>query len=384
MWQVRRFAAIGWILGAFILLGAWPAAAGNYVTTQISTLGGAYLGLFPKINSKGEVAWAGNYFDSPGLYLYSNGKVKQLTNNPDIQNFDINDLGQVVWSGLVQSPYGYNIFLYKNGGTTPITTNGNNNFDPSFNANGDFVWHSYDGLHAYVNQCTSTGAVSTIWTCTSYSVLNANGNFINPVINNLRQVAWIIITQDANYNLLDNIYLSSGGLATIVHTNSSFIPDLGYTDPLHSLNNNGDLVFSASDGIWLKKSGAAAQKIATTANRSYRPRINDHGLVAYVGDSAANYTAVYLYNSASGSQKITDNGTYPFINNKDQVIWTNYQGIYLYYQNSSSRIVNYGFPVYPTLNDRGQVAWQGEFSGDGIFLSRPVSGLAGMSLLLLE
>lgn len=382
MWQVRRLAAIGWILGALILLGAWPAGAAPYNTTQISTLGGAYLGLFPKINGKGEVAWAGNYYDSPGLYLYSGGKVKQLTNNHDIENFDINDLGQVVWSMSTSS--GYDIFLYKNGGTTPITTNGNNNFDPSFNANGDFVWHSYNGLHAYVNQCTSAGAVSTIWTCTSYSDWNANANFINPVINNLRQVAWIIITQDASYNLLDNIYLLSGGTAAIVHTSPSFTPDLGYTDPLHSLNNHGDLVFSASDGIWLKKSGAAVQKIATTANRSYRPRINDHGLVAYVGDSTANYTAVFLYTSAGGSQKLTDNGTYPFLNNKDQVIWTNYQGIYLYNQNSAGRIVNYGYPVYPTLNDRGQVAWQGEFSGDGIFLSRPATGLAGAALLLLQ
>ena len=261
MLQMRRLAVIGWLLGSFILLGAWPAGATHYTTTQISTQGGGFIGLFPKINNKGEVAWVGNYYDSPGLYLYSNGKVNQLTNNPDIQNFDINDLGQVVWSGLTQSPNSYNIFLYKNGATQPpITMNCNNNFDPSFNANGDFVWHSFDGTYAYVNLRTSAGAVSTIWTCpSSYSgMLNANANFINPVINNLGQVAWLIYYRRRQLQPVGiiSIYLTAAQ-ATIVHTSLSLISDLGYSDPLYSLNNNGDLVFSGSDGIWLKKSGAA-------------------------------------------------------------------------------------------------------------------------------
>ncbi len=208
MLQLKRWAAISGILRVHDLVGG--QAGGRWRTTpppRFPPREAPTWGSFPRSTAKARWPGPATTTTLPGLYLYSNGKVKQLTNNPDIQNFDINDLGQVVWSGLVQSPYGYNIFLYKNGGTTPITTNGNNNFDPSFNANGDFVWHSYDGVHAYVNQCTSAGAVSTIWTCTSYSVLNANANFINPVINNLRQVAWIIITQDASYNLWDNIYL---------------------------------------------------------------------------------------------------------------------------------------------------------------------------------
>jgi hypothetical protein len=369
--HTRKFWAIS-LLALLYFAMAGPATAVNYTTTQISTLGGAYLGLFPKINSKGEVAWAGNYYDSPGLYLYSNGKVKQLTNNPNIQNFDINDLGQVVWSGLVMSPYGYNIFLHKNNVTTQITTDGNNNYDPSINDYGDFVWNSYDGDKARIKLRTSAGSISTYWTCPSASVININ--YVFPVINNLGQVAW------ANYTLdnMDHIYLDG----VLVHSNPSFTPSLGYTDPLHSLNNKGDLVFSASDGIWLKRSGATIQQIAVTANRSYRPRINDGGLLAFVGDSAAYTTAIYLYNAATGSQKITDNGTYPFLNNKGQVIWTNNQGIYLFSQNSSSRIVPYDYSVYPTLNDGGQVAWQGTFSGDGIFLSRPVAAFPGLLLLL--
>ncbi|MFZ5453019.1 MAG: choice-of-anchor tandem repeat NxxGxxAF-containing protein [Thermodesulfobacteriota bacterium] len=369
---MKRFSATLGILAALTWLGVGPAAAGKYVTTQISTLGGAYLGLFPKINNRGEVAWAGNYYDSPGLYLYSHGVVKQLTNNPNIQNFDINDLGQVVWSGLVLSPYGYNIFLYKNGVTTQVTTDGNNNFDPSFNDYGDFVWNTYDGSKARIKLCTSAGSISTYWTCPTASEININ--YVFPVINNQGQVAW------ANYTLdnLDHIYLDG----VLIHSSPSFISSLGYTDPLYSLNNNGDLVFSSSDGIWLKKNGASIQLIATTDNRSYRPRINDSGLVAYVGDSTAFTTAVFLYSSATGSQKITDNGVYPFLNSKGQVIWTNNQGIYSYYQNASSLIINYTYSVYPTLNDRGQVAFQGPFSGDGIFLSRPAAGQPWLPMLL--
>lgn len=364
--QLKRLTAIWGIIGILILLGASSAAAANYVTRQISTLGGAYLGLFPKVNNRGEVAWAGNYYDSPGLYLYSDGKVTQLTTNPNIQNFDINGLGQVVWSS------NSNLYLYKNGSTQQVTTDGNNNFDPSFNDYGDFVWNSYDGIKARIKLCTRTGSISTYWTCPAASDINIF--YVFPVINNPGQVAWANYTMDN----MDHIYLDG----VLVHSSPSFISSLGYTDGLHSLNNNGDLVFSRSDGIWLKKSGAAVQKIATTANRSYRPRITDSGLVAYVGDSAAYNTAVYLYTTAGGSQKITDNGTYPFLNNRGQVIWTTNQGIFLYDQGVSGRIVSYSYAVYPTMNDKGQIAWQGEFSGDGIFLSRPVAGMPWLPLVL--
>lgn len=361
------------LLIALILLSASvPAGAVSYTTTQISTLGGGDLGLFTKINAKGEVAWAGNYFDSPGLYLYSDGQVKQLTNNKDINNFDINELGQVVWSASTSN--GYNLFLYKNGVTTTITTDGNNNFEPSFNDKGDFVWNSYDGSKARIKLRTAAGIISTIWTCPSYSELNTM--FTYPVINNLGQVAWINHTIDNK----DNIYFYDGQ-ANIVHTSNSFYTSYPYSEPLRSLNNRGDLVFTSLDGIWLKKSGATAQQIAIPLNLDYRPRINDSGLVVYVGDNVDYSTAIYLYGS-TGSQKISDNGVCPDVNNQGQIIWTNVQGIYLYSQNSSSRIVTYGNGGYlrPMLNDSGLLAWQGSWSGDGIFLSRPVNILPIISV----
>jgi hypothetical protein len=359
-----------------VLSAAVPAEAGGYITTQISSLGGGTLGTFAKINSKGEMAWSGNYYDSPGLYLYSDGKVETLTNNKDINNFDINELGQVVWSE--GTPNGYNLFLYKNGDTSTITTDGNNNFDPSFNDKGDFVWNSYDESKARIHLRTAAGIISTIWTCPSYSELNTV--YIFPLINNLGQVVWINYTIDNE----ENIYFYDGE-ANIVHTSSSFYTTYPYSEPLRSLNNKGDLVFSASDGIWLKKSGATAQKIATPENRDYRPRINDSGLVVYVGDNVDYSAAIYLYGS-TGSQKISSNGVCPDINNQGQIIWTNDQGIYLYSQNSFSRIVTYGNSGFlrPMLNNRGLLTWQGDGSGDGIFLSRPVNALPGLLLLLLN
>jgi hypothetical protein len=364
------------LISLLVLSAAVPAEAGSYLTTQISPLGGGTLGTFAKINSKGEAAWAGNYYDSPGLYLYSDGEVKTLTDNKDINNFDINELGQVVWSASTAN--GYNLFLYKSGVTTPITTDGNNNFDPSFNDKGDFVWNSYDGDKARIKLCTAAGIISTIWTCPSYSSLNTV--YIFPQINDLGQVAWINYTIDNK----DNIYLYDGQ-ANIVHTSDSFYTSYPYSEPLRSLNNKGDLVFSASDGIWLKKSGAAAQKIAAPENRDYRPRINDSGLVVYVGDNADYSTAIYLYGS-TGPQKITSSGVCPDINNQGQIIWTNTQGIYLYSQNYFSRIVTYGNngSLRPMLNSHGLLSWQGNWSGDGIFLSRPANALSGLLILLLN
>jgi hypothetical protein len=363
------------LISLILLSASLPAEAGRYITTQISTLGGGAGGLFPKINIRGEVAWAGNYYDSPGLYLYSDGKVKPLTNNPDIDNFDINDLGQVVWSARTTN--GYNLFLYKNGVTTTITTDGNNNFEPSFNDRGDFVWNSYDGSKARIKLCTATGVISTIWTCPSYSELNTM--YIYPLINNLGQVAWINYTIDNK----DNIYFYNGQ-ANIVHTSDSFYPSYPWFEPLHSLNNSGDLVFSASDGVWLKQADATVQQVATPENRDYRPRINDSGLVVYVGDNVDYSTAIYLYGS-TGSQKISNNGAYPDINNQDQVIWTNNGGIYLYSKNSFSRIVAYdNYALRPSFNDSGLLAWQGNWSGDGIFLGRPVTILPALQLLILD
>jgi hypothetical protein len=128
-----------------------------------------------------------------------------------------------------------------------------------------------------------------------------------------------------------------------------------------------------------------AQKIATPENRDYRPRINDSGLVVYVGDNVDYSAAIYLYDS-TGSQKISSNGVCPDINNQGQIIWTNDQGIYLYSQNSFSQIVTYGNSglLRPMLNNRGLLTWQGDWSGDGIFLSRPVNALPGLLLLLLN
>jgi hypothetical protein len=354
-----------------------PVGAESYTTIQVSTLGGGTLGLFPKTNSRGEVAWSGNYYDSPGLYLSSHGQVNPLTDNPDINDFDINDLGQVVWSARTSN--GYNLFLYKNGVTIPITTDGNNNFEASFNNKGDFVWSSYDGNKARIKQYSAaTGTISTVWTCPSYSELNTM--YIYPTINDLGQVAWINYTIDNK----DNIYFYDG-VANIIHTSDSFYSSYPYHEPLYSLNNKGDLILSASDGIWLKKNGAAAQKIASPQNRDYRPRINDNGLVVYVGDNADYSPAIYLYGSA-GLQKISDNGVCPQINNRGQVIWTNNQGIYLYSPDSLRPIVTYGNygSLRPSLNDHGRLAWQGNWSGDGVFLSQPTTSMPWLQFLLLE
>lgn len=354
-----------------------PARAANYLTIQVSTLGGGTLGLFTKTNSRGEVAWSGNYYDSPGLYLYSQGQVKHLTNNPGINDFDINELGQVVWSE--QTTAGYDLFLYKNGVTMPITTDGNNNFEPSFNNKGDFVWNSYDGNKARIKRYSAaTGISSTVWTCPSSSELNTM--YVYPTINDLGQVAWMHYTLDNK----DNIYLEDGA-ATIIHTADSFYTSYPYHEPLYSLNHKGDIVLSASDGVWLKKNGAAAQKIASPENRDYRPRINDSGLVVYVGDNADYSPAIYLYGGA-GSEKISGNGVCPQINNRGQVIWTNDQGIYLYSPDSLRPIVTYGNngSLRPSLNDDGRLAWQGNWSGDGVFLSQPSASMPWLPFLLLD
>jgi len=117
----------------------------------------------PQINSNSDVVWRG--YDEFGktlisLYNVSTKAIKKIhdTDNYSEEDPQINDRGDVVWSEYDSpfSPRDYEIYLYEasTGITTQLTNNGGNtiwNGDdyhdryPQINDKGDVVWSGYDG-----------------------------------------------------------------------------------------------------------------------------------------------------------------------------------------------------------------------------------------------
>jgi hypothetical protein len=90
--------------GVFFALARYSADAADYETTQISALGGAYLGLFPKINSRGQVIWT----NTQGIYLYEQGSFRCIVPYEYSVYPTMNDRGEVAWQGTFS---GDGIFL---------------------------------------------------------------------------------------------------------------------------------------------------------------------------------------------------------------------------------------------------------------------------------
>jgi hypothetical protein len=120
-------------------------------TAEIIAPAGAY----PRINNKGHVVYI-KMSEGIGVYLYDNGTISPIYVNSDYSNIlspDINDRGQIVWSGY--EGYEFQIYLYNNGTPTKLTNyssitgNTQSNACPRINNNGQIVWTGHDSNSGY-------------------------------------------------------------------------------------------------------------------------------------------------------------------------------------------------------------------------------------------
>ncbi|MGL1904330.1 MAG: RICIN domain-containing protein [Fibrobacterales bacterium] len=133
----------------------------------------------------GEVVWAMK--DAPGyegdteIYLYSNGTITQITNNDYVDDVPRISNGQIVWYGG-EHYESYQIFTWKDGATTQITSSGTNSY--VLIEDGLIVWTGTGiGASGYDDVYTYKEGVTT-------NISNSEIQDLRPVLNN-GTVAWM-------------------------------------------------------------------------------------------------------------------------------------------------------------------------------------------------
>jgi len=95
---------------------------------------------YPQINNEGDIAWAGAF--NGGVYLYDNinKKILEFGNDVNSDSFNLNQKGQLVWEDVTK------IYFY-DGNITKLIYQCYLNYSahPKLNDNGDIVWSDWDG-----------------------------------------------------------------------------------------------------------------------------------------------------------------------------------------------------------------------------------------------
>ncbi|MFZ5448336.1 MAG: glycosyl hydrolase family 17 protein [Thermodesulfobacteriota bacterium] len=290
-------------IGAMPLL---PAAAANYVTTQITD--DSYDAWGPQINASGQIVWSAFDGTDYEIYLYSAGTTTQITDNSyEDGQPQINASGQIVWSG--HDGTDYEIYLYSAGTTTPITNDSYDDWQPSINASGDIAWSGYDGTD-YDIYLYSAGTGTPI-TEDSY-------DDYGPQINASGDIVWF------GYDGTDyDIYLYSAGSSTPITYDD-------YDDVQPQINANGEIVWSGSDGtdyeIYLYSNETITQ-ITSDGYDDNQPQMDLNSQIYWSGYDGTDYE-IYLYSAGTITQQTDDSydDYQPQVNVNGQIVWYGFDG----------------------------------------------------------
>jgi len=182
----------------------------------------------PFINDNGYGVWQGSHSAGSEIYLYDGTSVHRLTGDTnDDWGPKISNNNQVVW--MKDDGNDLEIFLYRDGSITQITDNDDGDYishKPNINDNGHFVWIGAGG-NIYMFDGSKTKQITD----------NSNGKFW-PTLNNLGQVVWHGFDDSGL-----EIFLYDG-IKVIQLTDSDSNSDAW-------INNNGSVVWSGSDGVYL-------------------------------------------------------------------------------------------------------------------------------------
>ena len=96
------------------------------------------------LSSTGSVVWLERVGEVTQVFMYSDGRVTQITNDDKDSRFPyINNLDQIVWEGRDDNDT--EIFLYSGGTITQLTDNEIYDTKPRINNHGQVVWEASDG-----------------------------------------------------------------------------------------------------------------------------------------------------------------------------------------------------------------------------------------------
>jgi len=266
-------------------------------TTQITSNGGLYDDLVPKINDNGHVVWYGHtrsgYSPAPTsyeIYLYDG----TVTNPPSIGSTNyatwsntiipthcplpqINNNGHVVWYGLPDDEEDTEVFLYDGTTTNQITDNGYDDERPQINDNGHVVWSGRpdnQDLEIFLYDGTTTNQITD------------NGyDDERPQINDNGHVVWL--GRHAGQDL--EIFLYDGTTITQITSN-------GYDDYAPNINDRGHVYWSDGQEIYFSNGTTTNPPPIITPGHSFRGlQINNKGDLVWRGwDSVGSDYDIFL------------------------------------------------------------------------------------------
>jgi hypothetical protein len=274
--------------------------------------------LFPDINDKGEVAWQKNFSEQNNeVYLYSGDQIFLLSDDRNPQVPKINNLSQVLWmANGPTNPLKTQLILYNHDGQTitPITDGDSIDLGHEFNDRGEVAWSRVinPDLAIHVICLYSNNAIQEI---------SAQGYFSNPIkINNRTQVLYHgIRANDGNLYLYD----SGTGETTLIATDIS--EGFGY-----DLNDQGQVVYCINEGIhqssvYLYDNGVTTKiSLLPQFTANHYPRINNRGQVVWAGEDGTLYGQQILLYDAGRVTQVTSMMKYvgrPDINERGEIIF---------------------------------------------------------------
>jgi hypothetical protein len=223
----------------------------------------------PKINNCGQFVFAKSLDGSnEGLeiFLYDDGELIQITDDDCAdRDPDINDNGRIIWQKeLVPGDYfSCEIAMYEDGETTILTDGAFPKALPRINNLGHAVWYKslggsgdpaniifYDGLH--MNRLTDDGYRN-----------------VYPVINDYDEIAWVRLTLGS---WASTVVLWINGETTELWTDDEGARTF-------DINNNTQIVWSASAGIFLWE-GGEVELFMSSGGSAY---LNNDGDMAFSG-----------------------------------------------------------------------------------------------------
>ena len=267
-------------------------------------------------NDAGQIAWAapdGNDFE---IWLYSNGKKEQISNDEDDNSWvDLNGSGHIVWMS-VDNESQLNINLYRNGEITRLTESNANVF-PTINDNGEISWQVINEDNLSIRLRDNSGQVTKVIEKgeDAFSQSFYKGNW-HGALSSSGAVVWQEIKEESL-----QIFSSSNGQVTQI-TNAD--EDSRFSD----INSLDQIVWYRYDGseendteIFLYSNGAINQ---LTNNDIFdkKPRINNSGQVVWEAYDG-NDKEIFIYDNGTITQ-LTDNeinDESPRICNTGQVFW---------------------------------------------------------------
>ncbi len=349
--------------------------------------------------------------------------IKQITNNSNTYNVRLNSSGMVVWQQMVSlNPLIHQIFLYKNGNITQVSTSSYGGFLPGINDLGQVTWWGFDGSSYQVYLYTN-GTIKPISS-------NNNGNRIQstwassdyPNINKKGQIAWI-----GSDGLSNQVFIyAADTVYKISHNNQDGQPRNNY---LVDMNAAGQVVWQGDTTaqtdpnaqVMFYNNGSTTQLSYPGTTDAGRPRINNNEKIVWEATNSAKYY-LYFYNNGNISQfiqeiygsmdyDIIDTGDILFsgddgagyrysngvvsrisnsFNNVGNIIAKGNQSVFhatdqakkewlCAFNGTVKKVSTYSSQDYD-INTEGQVAW----AGGGIFLATPGIASPEISLLLLN